>query len=248
MKAFAGRSLWIIGASSGIGRALAVELAQRGATLVLSGRDTTSLEALAQELGNNHQVIALDVTQADSIATAYAQIAQPLDGLIYMAGSYTPCAVENITPQLADEMVDTNLKGAITATTCVYGDFMRRSYGLIALCGSVAGYVGLPNAQPYAASKAGLISFAQSLYSEGRRHGLSIKLISPGFVRTRLTAKNNFTMPALLEPEQAATAIADGLLKSGFEIHFPKRLSLTLKLASLLPYAWYFALCQRLSK
>jgi short-subunit dehydrogenase len=248
MKAFAGRTLWIVGASSGIGRALAVELAQRGANLILSGRDTAALASLSAELGGTPQILPLDVTQEGSLQAAYAQIPTPPDGLIYMAGTYTPCAIADLSAPLVDETLATNLAGAIAATSCVYADFTKRGYGLIALCGSVAGYMGLPNAQPYAASKAGLISFAQSLYSEARAHGLTIKLISPGFVRTRLTAKNSFTMPALLEPEQAAKIIADGLLSSAFEIHFPKRLSLALKLASLLPYSLYFALCRCLSK
>ena len=231
--------IWIIGASSGIGAALAHELAGLGAKLILSSRRQDRLDELHAALGGGHYVFALDVTDA----AALQQTARSIDGLfgridrvIFLAAAYEPMRLDNLDLAKVTEIISSNLIGAFHVIHAILPIIERQnSVGQIALCGSVAGYLGLPGGQPYSATKAAMINLAESLYVETK--GLvDVKLISPGFVRTQLTAKNSFTMPMMIEPDQAAKYIAKGLLSSRFEIHFPRKFTLALKLWRVLPY------------
>lgn len=238
--------VWIIGASSGIGYALARELSARGATLALSARRQDELEKLNDELGKRHKVFVLDTSDAtttqrtaQAIGAAFGRI----DRIIFLAAAYAPMKTDALDIVATKGIVDINLTGAFNLLHAVLPILKtQKSRGQLALCGSVAGYIGLPNGQPYSATKAAIINLAESLHAECK-DSIDIKLINPGFVRTALTDKNKFTMPAMIEPEQAAREIADGLLSHRFEIHFPKRFTLFLKLLRLLPYA----LSQRLT-
>jgi short-subunit dehydrogenase len=231
--------IWIIGASSGIGRALAIELAERGANLALSARRHDELETLKAQLGDHHSVFPLDVTDGAMIAqTAEAIVAAQgrLDRVIFMSAAYTPMQLDQLDLTLTKQTIEVNLLGAFNLIHAVLPLLKKQNAGQMALCGSVAGYVGLPDGQPYSATKAAVINLAESLRGECPR-SIDIKLISPGFVRTPLTDKNNFPMPMIITPERAAKAIAQGLLTTRFEIHFPKRFTLILKLLEILPYA-----------
>lgn len=231
--------VWIIGASSGIGYALARELSARGAILALSARRKDELEKLNDELGERHSVFILDTANAETtLRTAQAIRAAfgRIDRIIFLAAAYAPMKTDALDIVATKGIVDINLTGAFNVVHAVLPILKaQQPRGQLALCGSVAGYIGLPNGQPYSATKAAIINLAESLHAECKS-SIDIKLISPGFVRTALTDKNNFKMPAMIEPEQAANAIADGLLAQGFEIHFPKRFTLFLKLLRLLPY------------
>lgn len=232
--------VWIIGASSGIGSALAQKLSSRGATLALSARRKEELEKLRSDLGTQHKVFVLDTTDAEAtlrtaqaIRTAFGRI----DRIIFLAAAYVPMRIDALDLSVAKDIVDINLIGAFNLVHAVLPILKdQQSKGQIALCGSVAGYMGLPGGQPYSATKAAIINLAESLHAECKG-AIDIKLISPGFVRTPLTDKNNFQMPMIIEPEQAANEIADGLLSGRFEIHFPRKFTLCLKLLRLLPYA-----------
>lgn len=244
-----GKNIWVIGASSGIGHALAKELSRRGARLVVSARSAEPLEQLAHGLGPQNIALPLDVTDLAAFREAAALLVKAfgrIDGVIYMAGTYTPAPLSALTPEDARRIVDVNLMGALNCIGATLPYLRAQAGGLLALCASVAGYRGLPKAQPYAATKAALINLAESLRAEEEAHGIDVRVINPGFVKTPMTDKNDFAMPFLLSPEDAAHAIANGLAGGAFEIHFPKRLSLLLKALRLLPDALYFKIAGRL--
>ncbi|MGJ8547776.1 MAG: SDR family NAD(P)-dependent oxidoreductase [Sulfitobacter sp.] len=240
-------TIWIIGASDGIGAALAREWAQRGARLILSARSQDRLEDLAAELGPQHIALALDVSDRASIKAAAAKISEitPLDRVVHLAALYDPGKIADLDPDVAAQIVTTNLTGSFHVAQAAPS--LLRDGGQLALCGSVAGYVGLPQGQIYSATKAGVINLAESLRAElsGR---VDVRLINPGFVDTRLTQRNAFEMPAIMTPEAAACAIIDGLNTRRFEVHFPRRLTWGLKLLSTLPYWAALPLTKRLTQ
>lgn len=231
--------VWIVGASSGIGSALANELSSRGATLALSARRKDELEILKSSLGEHHKVFPLDITDCEiTIRTAQAIRAAfgRIDRIVFLAAAYMPMKMDALDIAVTKGIVDVNLGGAFNLIHAVLPILKSQKFkGQIALCGSVAGYIGLPGGQPYSATKAAIINLAESLHAECKG-AVDIKLISPGFVRTPLTDKNDFNMPMMIEPEQAAREIADGLLTKRFEIHFPRKFTLCLKILRLLPH------------
>ena len=241
--------VWIVGASSGIGLSLARELSGRGATLALSARRKDELEKLNAELGGRHKVFALDVTEADIVlrtAQALRAAFARIDRVIFLAAAYAPMQLDSLDIAVVKGTVDANLNGAFNLLNAVLPIFKtQKSKGQIALCGSVAGYIGLPGGQPYSATKAAIINLAESLHAECHPT-VDVKLISPGFVRTPLTDKNNFTMPMMIEPQEAAREIANGLLSRCFEIHFPKKFTTLLKILRLVPYGLSLRITQKI--
>ncbi len=240
-------TIWIIGASDGIGEALAREWAARGARLILSARSAERLEVLAASLGPDHAALPLDVSDRKSLGAAAEVIARtgPLDRVVHLAAMYDPGKVADLDPETAARLVTVNLTGSFHIAQIAPP--LLRDGGQLALCGSVAGYIGLPQGQIYSATKAGVISLAQTLRAElaGR---YDVRLICPGFVDTRLTRRNDFTMPAMITPQIAARAIIAGLGKRRFEVHFPRRLTYALKLLGVLPYWAALPLTRRLAR
>jgi short-subunit dehydrogenase len=245
MGSYKGKYIWIIGASSGIGLALAVELAAQGATLALSARSEDKLKALNEELGGAHTVLPLDVVDEKAMAEAAKSLPR-IDSAIFMAAIYNPAPLSQLDVKAAHQMVNINLNGAFNTVHAVLPILKVQGHGQLALCGSVAGYRGLPNGQPYSATKAAVINLAESLRAEER--DLDIKVINPGFVRTPLTDKNNFKMPMIIEAEEAAKIIAKELQTKRFEIHFPKRFTFFVKLLAILPSWLFFILIKKNSK
>lgn len=244
-----GNIIWIIGASSGIGKALARELAARGAILALSARRQEELESLRESLGGQHQSFPLDVRNSTLITATALEIYNRygrIDRVIFLAASYTPMELSSLDIELTREMFEANLLGAFHVVHSILPIFKKQQSAQIALCGSVAGYVGLPGGQPYSATKAAIINLAESLRNEVEPH-IDVKLINPGFVKTPLTDKNDFAMPAIISAEQASIKIADGLLSASFEICFPKSLTCFLKLIRFLPYGLALPLIKRLT-
>ena len=236
--------IWIIGASDGIGLALAKAYSAQGAHVILSARSQDALDELAAQLGNA-SVHVLDVSDRATVQTAADAILAvgPVDRIIHLAAMYDPGRIADLDPDKAAQIVTVNLTGSFHIAQI--GPKVLRKGGQLALTGSVAGYVGLPQGQIYSASKAGVINLAESLRAE--RKDLDIRLICPGFVETRLTKMNDFKMPAIMKPEAAAKAIVKGLASAGFEVHFPHRLTRSLKLIRALPYGLSMRLTRRLS-
>ena len=235
------KHIWIIGASSGIGEALAQELASQGAHLILSARSQDKLAAINENLGGNHTVIPLDVSDHKSVAQA-AQSLKKLDSVIFMAAIYAPHSEETKDIEFIHSMITVNLGGAFNTVNAVLPIFKEQGHGQIALCGSVAGYRGLPYGQPYCATKAALINYRESLKIELEQTGIDVKIINPGFVRTPLTDKNDFPMPMIIEAQEAAKIMAKELCSQKFEIHFPKRITFIMKIINVLPSWLYFSL------
>ena len=245
MEYYKNKNIWIIGASSGIGRALAVELSRQGATLALSARSEGKLQALNTELGGKHYVFPLDVVDVNNfvqIAKAVQEKFSQLDSAIFMAAIYDPASLTKIDIETTHQMVSINLNGTFNAVHAILPILKAQGNGQIALCGSVAGYRGLPNGQSYSATKAAVINLAESLHAE--EPDLDIKVINPGFVRTPLTDKNDFKMPMMIEASEAAQIISKELLTKKFEIHFPKKFTFFMKLLKLFAVPPIFLDCQ----
>lgn len=243
--AASGRLAWITGASTGIGRALALRLAREGWRIAASARNPETLQALAAEGGGAIHIFPLDVTDAARSASVVVEIERALGAIdlaVLNAGTHTPSPADGFDASAVRCLVDVNLMGAVNALAAAMPTMIRRKGGQIAVVASVAGYRGLPSAAAYCATKAGLIALAESLKFDLDRHGVKIQVINPGFVRTPLTDRNRFSMPFLMEPEAAADRIVRGLAGNAFEIAFPSRFAWILKLIGLLPDRLYFSL------
>lgn len=246
-----GRRVWIVGASSGIGAALAATLLARGACVAVSARSAGKLEALAAAAPDRVRVLPFDVNDEGGWAEAAATLEHEwkgIDHFLFCAAAYRPVRAWELTPALVQEMVGTNLAAAMTGVATVLPAMLARGSGAVSLVGSVAGYTGLPKSLVYGPTKAALINFCEALYLDLHPRGLAVHVINPGFVDTPLTRQNDFRMPALLTPAQAADAIAQGLEKGDFEIHFPRRFTTWLRLLRRLPYRLRFALLARVAE
>ena len=243
-----GQRVWLIGASTGIGRALASQLHALGATVIVSARKMEALQAFADQHPGS-TALPLDVTDAQAMQAAARQVlaSGPLDLVCYCAGHYHAMRATAIDlPDLLRHH-EVNTVGALQMLAAVTPAMVARGQGHISLVSSVAGFRGLPQSLAYGPTKAALINLAETLYLDLQPHGLGVSVINPGFVETPLTAQNTFHMPALITPDQAAQAIVRGWAKGEFDIHFPKRFTLWLKLLRLLPYRLYFAAVRRMT-
>lgn len=242
-----GRHYWLVGASSGIGRELGLELARRGARLTLSARSEDKLQALESEIGESAQAYPLDVTDPEAMDRAVAQMDE-LDGVIFLAAAYNPeTKGERIPAERIRSTVMVNLTGAIYLVEAVKAKLLQSEDPVLALYASIAGYRGLPDGQPYSATKAGLINYAESLRTE-LRGKIDVKVINSGFVDTRLTEQNDFKMPMLMTSADAAQRVADGLEKKGFEILFPRCFGFMAKVMRYLPNGLFFWVSKRMVK
>jgi NAD(P)-dependent dehydrogenase (short-subunit alcohol dehydrogenase family) len=240
------KTVWVVGASSGIGRATASALHAQGARVIVSARKVQALEDFVLAHPGS-QALVLDTTDALAVQQAARQLlAQgPLDCVMYCAGHYQAMRADAMDLPDMLRHVEVNYSGALRVLDAVLPDMLARGAGHFSLVGSVAGYTGLPQSLAYGPTKAALINLAETLYQDLHTKGIGVSIINPGFVQTPLTAGNAFTMPALLTPEQAATAILKGWAQGAFEVHFPKRFTLWLKVMRLLPYRIYFALVSK---
>ncbi len=247
IASWTGRTVWLVGASTGIGRATAELLHRRGARVIVSARSAAPLEAfVAQHAGAD--MIVLDATDREALRDAAAHIVRThgrIDLACYCAGTYAAMRADNFDLDVALRHVDVNYNGALHLLDAVLPHLKRQKGGHISLVGSVAGYRGLPQALAYGPTKAALINLAEVLYMDLKPQGVGVSIVNPGFVETPLTAQNEFRMPALLTPEEAAQAIVTGWEAGDFEIHFPKRFTLWLKALRHIGYGPYFAAVKR---
>lgn len=235
-----------MGASEGIGRELAIQLAQLGCVLGLSARNQARLEELrALCQGKAHVLAACDVTDLNSLRSAWevmtASWGAP-DIIIYNAGTYDPMPAQKFDYPKIEAMVDVNFRGALRLLDCILPTLIQKQSGHIVLVGSVAGYRGLPDAMGYGASKAALIHLAENLMCDLQPYGIRTQIVNPGFVKTRLTDKNNFAMPGMISPQQAATHIINGMQSNRFEISFPLVFATIMNMLRVLPSGLYFKL------
>lgn len=248
---WSGQLAWLVGASSGIGRATASALHAQGATVVVSARKAADLERFVQEHPGSHAVV-LDATDRAAMQAAARRVRGlmgRIDLAMYCAGHYKP---QRATAFDLDEMLlhqQVNYVGALHLVDAVLPGLLEQaaagSGGHLSLVGSVAGYRGLPNSLAYGPTKAALINLAQTLYLDLHAKGIGVSIVNPGFVESPLTAQNDFAMPALLTPEQAAQAILAGWASGVFELHFPKRFTLWMKLLSHVGDGVYFKAVRR---
>ena len=245
-----GRRVWLVGASSGIGLACAKAMQAAGAHVIVSARDLGTLSEWAEVCktkGLPVALMSLDVTDALQVKYVARQVAAggPLDLVLYCAGHYH---AQRATAFDLNDMLrhqDVNYNGLLRVLDAVLPIFLQQGHGHISLVSSVAGWRGLPNGLAYGPTKAAMTHLAETLYMDLQDKGIGVSVVNPGFVATPLTAQNNFQMPALISPEEAAKAMLAGWAEGLFDIHFPKRFTSWLKLMRLLPYRVYFALVRR---
>ncbi len=250
LREWRGQRVWLIGASSGIGAALAQALLALGAQVAVSARRAASLQEVVKPWPQA-LVLPFDVQEKNAWQQAHTQLVAHFGGIdlvIFCAAKYQPERSWEFDVEDASDTLRVNLHSVYQGIGAVLPQMLQQKRGGIAIVASVAGYMGLPNASVYGPSKAALINLAELLYSDLHGKGMNVYLINPGFVQTELTAKNDFTMPALQTPEQAAQAIIQGFSRGDFEIHFPRRFTNTLKLMQMLPYRLRFALLTRFLK
>jgi short-subunit dehydrogenase len=234
---FANKTVWITGASRGIGEAVARKLIDKGATVYGSGRTADALDAIAASTSGFHPLV-VDVTDLDAMKAAAATITDQRDKIdlaIFNAGTWRPIKVRNFDSSVIAATLETNVMGLAHGIEAVLGPMIDRGSGTIAGVASVAGYRGLPNAAAYSSSKAAMIALLESLRIDAGRHGVKVVTINPGFVDTELTERNTFRMPFIISSEAAADSILKGLERNQNEIVFPLPMTLLMKAMRLLP-------------
>ena len=241
MRRWNGKRYWLVGASEGLGRALALRMSRNGVHLVLSARDRDRLKALAAEMPGPVDVVPCDVSDRASVQAA-AKAAGDLDGVVFLAGVYWPFGAKDWDAEKAEMMLDVNFTGAARVLGAVVPGFVARGRGHVVVTGSLAGFRGLPGSIGYGSSKAGLMHLAESMHADLRGTGVDVQLANPGFIRTRLTDKNEFHMPFLMEPDQAAEEMFALMCSNRFKRSFPWLFSLVFRGAQFLPDAVYYRL------
>jgi NADP-dependent 3-hydroxy acid dehydrogenase YdfG len=242
MNDWTGKRYWVIGASEGLGAALARKLSAAGAHLVLSARNADRLNELAETLPGRTTVVPMDVRDDDSVAGA-VDAAGDVDGVVWLAGVYWPMSAGDWEVEKGVAMADVNLTGAFRVLGHVVPSMVARDAGHIVLVGSLSGFRGLPGAIGYAPSKAGVMALGESLHADLRRTNVRVQLANPGFIRTRLTDKNDFHMPFLMEPDLAAREMFELMCTDGrFKKSFPTLFSWVFRLSQFLPDWIYYRL------
>jgi NAD(P)-dependent dehydrogenase (short-subunit alcohol dehydrogenase family) len=248
--------VWVVGASSGIGAALARALHARGARVAVSSRRAQALAALftpsVPSAASAHApvLLPLDVNDAAAVASACDALRTQWGGIdlvLWVAGTYVPMRAQNFSLGTARQILDTNLTSVYGGLSALLPLLIAQRAGGIALVASVAGYSGLPHALAYGPTKAALINLAESLYLDLHPLGIGVYLVNPGYVDTPATAVNTYRMPALITADAAAEATLAGIGAGRFEVHYPRRFTTWLKLARMLPYRLYFALVRRVT-
>lgn len=249
---FTDKKIWITGASSGIGKALAIHLDKLGATLALSGRNETALASLKQSLkSTKHIVVTFDVTNKEANIDAANTINQQLGGIdivILNAGISEYSDIENFNSDVYEKLIKTNYLSVIYGIEGALPHLKQSSHPHIAGMCSIASYAGLPQSSPYTASKAAVRNVLQGLRFDLERYNTPVSTVCPGFIKTPLTDKHNFKMPFIMPPEKAAKLICKGIAKQKHEIHFPKIMSFGQKLLASLPSKLYHKLVLRACK
>ena len=245
------KTIWITGGSTGIGKALAIKFANEGWNVAISARRENLLKEISEKYENIHS-FPLDVTDKNKCNEVFNDIKKKFNEVnicFFSTGTWNPKKEKDIDVEQIEDVFKVNFFGTVNSIKAVEKYFKDKKSGIITIVSSIAGYRGLPNSTGYGPSKSALNNLTESLYFDFKRFGVRVCLVSPGFIKTPMTDKNDFKMPFLKTPEYAADKIYDGLInKNNFEIHFPKALTIILKIFSFLPSKLYFGLVGRMTK
>lgn len=241
MTDFQGKRYWLVGASEGLGLALAKRLARAGAQVILSARSADRLTEAVAAVGAKATALPCDVADSASVHAAALSLGD-LDGVVFLAGVYWPTKAQDWDASAVETMIDVNLTGCARVMGAVVPGMVARGRGHVVITGSLSGFRGLPGAIGYGASKAGCMSLAESMHCDLRGTGVRVQLANPGFIRTRLTDKNDFKMPQIMEPEAAAEIMFTHMDRGGFSRSFPTPFQWVFRLSQFLPDGLYYRL------
>lgn len=246
-----GKIIWITGASSGIGKELALQMAQQGHTIIVSARSQDKLDALAQDaktLSGKVFPYPCDITDEAAVSAVVADVEKnvgPIDQAVLNAGTYVQDTLATFSVEAFRTQMDVNLYGTAHCLSAIMPRFMQRKSGHLVIVSSVAGMRGLPGSLSYGPGKAALINLAEALYIEAKPYDIKVQLVNPGFIKTPLTDKNEFDMPMLMPVEKAVEAMIKGMESHKFEIVFPWLFVTLKKIIDLLPNKLYLGLMGR---
>lgn len=239
MRTWAGKRYWLVGASEGLGLALAQTLSRAGAEVILSARSADRLAEAVASLPGRGSAVPCDVSDSASVRAAADAVGE-VDGVVYLAGVYWPTAAQDWNAEQVEAMCDINFTGCARVIGAVMPDMVQRGSGHVVITGSLSGFRGLPGAIGYSASKAGVMALAESMYCDLRGSGIDVQVANPGFIKTRLTQKNDFSMPFLMTPEEAAREMFEHMNTTAFKRSFPMVFSWLFRLSQFLPdWAYY---------
>jgi NADP-dependent 3-hydroxy acid dehydrogenase YdfG len=239
MKDWAGKRYWLVGASEGLGLALAQMMSRAGVDLILSARNPDRLAEAVATLPGPARALPVDVGDTASVTAAAATLGR-IDGVVFLAGVYWPTPAQNWDAEQVEAMCNINFTGCARVIGAVMPQLVAQGRGHVVITGSLSGFRGLPGAIGYAASKAGTMALAESMYADLRGTGIQVQVANPGFIRTRLTEKNDFTMPFIMDPDTAARVMWEHMNTDRFKVSFPTVFSWFFRLSQFLPdWAYY---------
>ncbi len=239
MTQWQGKRYWLVGASDGLGAALAERLSRAGAEVILSARSEEKLQELADSLPAKAQVVTVDVADQESVSAA-AKAVGDVDGVVFLAGVYWPFGAQDWNAEQATAMADINFTGLIRVMGEVVPAMVERDAGHIVITSSLTGFRGLPGTIGYTASKAANMSLAECMYADLRKTGVRVQVVNPGFIKTQLTEKNDFKMPFIMSPEDASREMFEHMNTDSFKKSFPFGFSLVFRGSQLLPDWLYY--------
>ena len=241
MTNWQGKRYWLVGASEGLGREVAFCLSRAGAEVIVSARSEDRLKELVTELPGKASYVTVDVADRAAVEDAAKQIGD-IDGVVYLAGVYWPMKAQEWDNEKADMMGEVNFLGASRVVGSVIKNMVAKNAGHIVLVGSLSGFRGLPGAIGYCSSKAGMMSLAESMQADLRTSPINVQLVNPGFIKTRLTEKNDFNMPFIMSPEDAAKEVFEHMNTEHFKKSFPMVFSWVFRLSQFMPDWMYYRL------
>ncbi|EET48069.1 SDR family oxidoreductase [Thalassobium sp. R2A62] len=239
MKDWTGKRYWLVGASEGLGRELALTMSRAGVEVIVSARSEDRLKDLVDELPGKASYVTVDVTDRAAVEAAAKDVG-PIDGMVYLAGAYWPMKSGEWDNEKAEMMAEVNYLGASRVVGSVINDMVARDAGHIVLTGSLSGFRGLAGTIGYGASKAGIMYLAEGMYADLRKTGVQVQLANPGFIKTRLTDKNEFNMPFIMEPQDAAQEMFEHMNDDAFKKSFPRVFSWLFRGSQFLPDWLYY--------
>ncbi len=239
MRNWQGKRYWLVGASDGLGAALARKMNAAGVHVIVSARSEEKLAALVESLPGPASYEVVDVSDDESVRAA-AEAVGEVDGVVYLAGVYWPFGAQDWNAKEATAMADINFTGLIRVMGQIVPQMVARDNGHVVITSSLTGFRGLPGSIGYTASKAGTMSLAECMYADLRKTGVQVQVANPGFIKTQLTAKNDFAMPFIMEPEAAAQIMFDHMQTDRFKISFPRVFSWVFRLSQFLPDWIYY--------